>query len=262
MCIKALIPVRSGSQRVKNKNIRPFANSSLLEIKIKQMLRIKSLGLIEDVVVNSNCDEMLELAKSLGASVVKRDEKFARDDSSPNLLYEDIAKNIDCENILFANCTNPLLQDNTVIDAIKTYQGMNKNNFTCLVSVSRLKVFMYKDNKPFNYDENNKPRSQDLPDIYELNHAFHLIPRLEMENKKTIITNKAFFYQIDKYEGFDIDNIEDFNIAECIYISYYDKQFKNYKALEKENILELVGGGCRLNKYKIIYVSNLVGVAS
>ena len=39
--IKALIPVRAGSQRVKNKNIRPFAGSNLLEIKVKQMLSIK-----------------------------------------------------------------------------------------------------------------------------------------------------------------------------------------------------------------------------
>ena len=43
MKIKALIPVRSGSVRVKNKNIAPFAGSSLLEIKIRQMLRIPEL---------------------------------------------------------------------------------------------------------------------------------------------------------------------------------------------------------------------------
>ena len=49
--IKALIPVRAGSQRVKNKNIRPFAGSSLLEIKIKQMMRIKEL---DGVIVNSD----------------------------------------------------------------------------------------------------------------------------------------------------------------------------------------------------------------
>ena len=45
----AIIPVREGSQRVKNKNIKPFANSSLLEIKIHQMLRIKEQGYIDEV---------------------------------------------------------------------------------------------------------------------------------------------------------------------------------------------------------------------
>ena len=40
--IKALIPARSGSNRVKNKNVQPFAGSTLLEPKIRQMLRIKT----------------------------------------------------------------------------------------------------------------------------------------------------------------------------------------------------------------------------
>ena len=39
MTLKAIIPVRSGSTRVKNKNIRPFAGDSLLAIKIKQLKR-------------------------------------------------------------------------------------------------------------------------------------------------------------------------------------------------------------------------------
>lgn len=51
MKIKALTPVCSGFVRVKNKNIAPFAGSSLLEIKIRQMLRIPEL---DGVVVNSN----------------------------------------------------------------------------------------------------------------------------------------------------------------------------------------------------------------
>jgi CMP-N-acetylneuraminic acid synthetase len=40
--ITIVIPCRAGSTRVKNKNFKPFANSSLLEIKIKQA---KTLGL-------------------------------------------------------------------------------------------------------------------------------------------------------------------------------------------------------------------------
>lgn len=219
MKIKALIPVRSGSQRVKNKNIRPFANSSLLEIKVKQMLRIKDLGLIEDVVVNSNCEEMLELVKSLGASVVKRDEKFARSDSPMNLVYEDLAKNIDCDDVLFTDCTNPLLQDITIVNAIEVYKNMDKIRFDSLVSANELKVFMYKDSKSFNYDENNKPRSQDLPDIYSLNYAFHLIPREKMQVLKNIITERPFFYLINKYEALDIDNMDDLAIAECLYVN-------------------------------------------
>ena len=53
MKFKALIPVRSGSVRVENKNIRPFAGSNLLEVKIRQLLSVKEL---DGIVVNSNSD--------------------------------------------------------------------------------------------------------------------------------------------------------------------------------------------------------------
>ena len=45
----ALIPVRKGSQRVLNKNIKPFGNSSLLEIKINVL---KTVSIIDEIIVN------------------------------------------------------------------------------------------------------------------------------------------------------------------------------------------------------------------
>lgn len=56
MKIKALVAVRSGSQRVVNKNIRPFAGSTLLEVKLNQLKRIPNL---DGIIVNSNDDQML-----------------------------------------------------------------------------------------------------------------------------------------------------------------------------------------------------------
>lgn len=55
MIIKALIAALSGSLRVENKNICPFAGSSLLAVKIEQLKRLKSLN---DIVVNSDDDEI------------------------------------------------------------------------------------------------------------------------------------------------------------------------------------------------------------
>ena len=60
MKIKALVAVRSGSVRVENKNIRPFAGSNLLEIKLAQLKRISNL---DGIVVNSNDLEMLDIAR-------------------------------------------------------------------------------------------------------------------------------------------------------------------------------------------------------
>ena len=57
MKITAVIPVRKGSQRVKDKNLRPFAGTSLLDIKIKALLQVPE---IDEIVVNTNSEAAIE----------------------------------------------------------------------------------------------------------------------------------------------------------------------------------------------------------
>ena len=41
--LTAVVPVRAGSQRVKDKNIKPFAGSTLLELKLNTLKSIKTI---------------------------------------------------------------------------------------------------------------------------------------------------------------------------------------------------------------------------
>lgn len=63
MSITAIIPVREGSRRLKNKNIAPFAGTNLLINKINQL---KQVDEITDIVVSSDSDLMLAMASSQG----------------------------------------------------------------------------------------------------------------------------------------------------------------------------------------------------
>lgn len=216
MTIKALIPVRAGSQRVKNKNIRPFAGSSLLEIKIKQMMRIKEL---DGVIVNSESDEMLDIARSLGAEAVKRDAYYASSEVSANDLYRHIAETTDADIILWTHVTNPLLKSTTIESIIKKYQTFSKE-YDSITTVSLIKEFLWLNGKPINYDVNNKPRSQDLPHIYSLNHAINLVPRKIMYERRDLMGYKPYFYELDSTEAVDIDNEIDFEFAEFLYKKY------------------------------------------
>ena len=216
MITKVLIPVRSGSVRVKNKNIKPFAGSNLLSIKIEQMKRIHG---IDGIIVNSNSDEMLHIAESLGVETVKRDEYFASNTVSMNEVYQNMAENCQCDTIIFADVTNPLIKDETVDSCIKTY-FQNLDKYDSLATVNEVKQFMWLDNKPINYNANNKPKSQDLPDIVALNHAVCIIPRKLMISKRDIVGYKPNLYKIDTVEATDIDNNIDFEFAEFIYKKY------------------------------------------
>lgn len=211
--IKVIIPVRGGSQRVKNKNIRPFADSNLLEIKIKQMKRIEGL---DGIIVNSDSDEMLNIAKNLGVETVKRDSYFASSTVLANELYKNLAQNCDSDIILLANVTNPLLSDNTIRTCIDTY-FQNLDKYDSLTTVHEIKEFLCQDGKPLNYDKYKRPRSQDLPDIVALNHALYIIPRDLIIEKSVITADKPLFYKINPTEAFDIDTEMDFELAEFMY---------------------------------------------
>lgn len=217
MKIKALVAVRSGSQRVINKNIRPFADSTLLEIKLNQLKRIQEL---DGIIVNSNDDEMLKIAADMGCETVKRDEYYASNSVSMSEVYANMAENCDCDIIAYINVTNPLVKDETISKAIKMYCD-NIEEYDSLNSAHLVKEFLFKDNMPVNYDLKNQPRSQDLPDYYALNFAISILSRQKMIDGKNVVGDKPYIFAMDEVEATDIDNPIDFEFAEYVYKKYY-----------------------------------------
>jgi len=213
MRIKALIAVRSGSERVANKNLRPFASANLLELKIKQLKTIKEL---DGIVVNSNDERMLEIASKLSADTIKRDDYFASSSVSMSEVYENMAENIDADIIMYANVTNPLVNTNSYINAINIFKEISEK-FDSLNSANLVKEFMFLDGKPINYDLKKQPRSQDLPNIYALNFAFSILSRDNMIKYKNVIGLRPYMYELSEIESVDIDTQFDFDIAEFLY---------------------------------------------
>jgi CMP-N,N'-diacetyllegionaminic acid synthase len=211
--ISALIAARSGSVRVKNKNLRNFNNSSILELKIKQLLSIDE---IDSVVVNSNCTEMLNLAKKLGAKTIKRDSFYASNEVSMSEVFKNMAEQMKSDYILYANCTNPLVKSKTYIAAIRKFFE-NMDHYDSLVSCHDVKEFLFLDGKALNYDTKNQPRSQDLPNIVALNFAISILSKKDMIKNKNIIGKNPYFYNLNEIESVDIDNPIDFFISEKLY---------------------------------------------
>jgi len=65
----AVVTIRKGSQRVKNKNFRQFAGKNLLKHKIEVLKKVKKL---DDIIINTDSDEAIETAKEHGISFEKR----------------------------------------------------------------------------------------------------------------------------------------------------------------------------------------------
>lgn len=112
MSITAIIPVREGSRRLKNKNIAPFAGTNLLINKINQL---KQVDAITNIVVSSDSDLMLAMASSQGVLTHKRAPEFC--DEKTKTFGEVVAyicENVPGDDILWATCTAPLVFHGTI----------------------------------------------------------------------------------------------------------------------------------------------------
>lgn len=211
--MKALVPVRKGSQRVVNKNIKAFAGSSLLEIKINQLKRVKG---IDEICVNSDCEKMLEIASNLGATPILRDPYYASNNVPMNEVWKNMAQSMECEDIMYVNVTNPLVLDQTYEDICDIWKNLD-SKYDSISTTHILKEYIWFRGRALNYDPSSHPRSQDLPEYLGLNFAVSVIPKEILINKKSIIGNNFYPYIIDDIQSIDIDEEIDFEIAELLY---------------------------------------------
>lgn len=211
--ITAIIPVRKGSQRVKNKNIKPFGNSSLLEIKIKTLLKLQKWGKVDEVIVSSDCSKMLETASNLGVQTHQREPYFASSEATNSEYFENLSSIGKNPWVMYSPVTSPLILFETYNEVLSEFKLKPTN----IVTTSLQKHHMWLNGKPLNYDIKNSPNSQDLPDIFAINYGISLIKRQDMLKYKNIVTNNPSFIVLDEIEGIDIDTELDFEFANYLY---------------------------------------------
>lgn len=215
--ITAIIPVRKGSVRVKNKNLKPFAGTNLLEIKIKQL---KQINFINKIVVSSDCDKMLKIAKNYNVDIHKRDKYFASSKADNSEFFKNLAENIEGDYLMYSPVTCPLISKETYFDCINNFQSKDVEN---LVTVSPVKHHMWLEGKPLNYNVRQSPNSQDLPNIHQITYGICIISKNDMLEYRNVVTDNPTFKVLDEIESIDIDTEFDFMVAEMVYQKLHKK---------------------------------------
>ena len=218
----AMVPVRAGSTRVQNKNTRKFANTSLLELKLKVL---KNVSGITQIIVSTDCDIAAEIAHKQSIKVQRRSKYYAGSDVTNDQHWLHIAKTTPGDIVFLAQVTSPLLRVSSIQKALNTFLNSLSND--SLNSVSVEKKFLWKDMNPINYDINVTPKSQDLPNIVSLNFAITIIHKQAMIKRKNVIGYRPSFFELDKVEALDIDDLVDFKVAELMYQELGNKWLMN-----------------------------------
>tara|TARA_R100000664_G_scaffold33523_2_gene50862 strand:- start:118 stop:798 length:681 start_codon:yes stop_codon:yes gene_type:complete len=212
--ITAVVPIRKGSQRIINKNFKPFAEKNLLEVKLDTLTKIDT---IDEIIVNTDSQRAMDIADKYGVSKKEREPYFASSECTNSEFFENMAETTDTDYLIYSPCTAPLVKEKTYYDFINRFINGIDNGYDSLTTVNVLKHHMWLNGKPLNYDPKNSPNTQDLPDIYKLTYSISIIERNAMLEHKNIVGNSPHFYEIDDVEGVDVDNQIDFDFAEFLY---------------------------------------------
>ena len=220
MKITAVIPVRKGSQRVNDKNLRAFAGMSLLEVKIKSLLQVPEL---DTIIVNTNSEEAIALVESRFACTKvcaqRREEYYASSKCSGSEFFRHLGEVTNTDLFIYVPCTSPFVLPETISKCIAKYlEKCNNGDFDCVATVSSVKEFLWLNGKPINYDPQHAPNSQDLPDVVALNFGATVVSRESLIKNSNIIGKKPYFVLTTDVEAIDIDTPLDFYVAEQLYV--------------------------------------------
>ena len=214
--ITVVVPVRKGSQRVKNKNFKPFADSNLLKIKLDVL---KQVDVIDEIVVNTDSNIAMEIADEYDVSKCIREDYYASSECNNSEFFQNIAENTDTDYIIYSPCTAPLIKVDTYYDFINRFRNA-KDRYDSLTTVTDVKQHLWLNEKPMNYKPSDSPNTQDLPDIVSLTYGISIISKENMIKHRNVVGKKPLFYKLDDFEAIDIDNPIDFEFAEFIYKKY------------------------------------------
>lgn len=215
MIIKAVIPIRKGSQRVPDKNLRPFADTTLLELKIQ---KLKESGVFDEIIVNTDSEKAIEIAKANGISFHRREDYYASSACSGSEFFQHLGQVTDTEVFAYCPVTSPFVTVETIRACAELYKEKSKEGYDCVATVSTVKEFLWLDGKAINYDPKNAPNSQNLPDVKALNFGLTLVKRESLIKNRNIIGDRPVFVDTSDVEAVDIDTPLDFYIAEQLYI--------------------------------------------
>ena len=211
----AIVPVRTGSKRVKNKNFREFYNGeSLFDIKIEQL---KSTKLFDKIYVSSDSAMVKKLCKKR-CTVFKEEKKYCLDHKYPwHEIHNSILNSIPGDPyVAWCLTTAPLFKRFT--KALKVFKK-NYKKYDSLVGVLASKNFVLNNNgKPKNFNPGCwHPYSQELEQNFFITGSIFMAKKSSMLTWRYWFGVKPYLFNLSKVESVDVDTLEDFKFAQKIF---------------------------------------------
>lgn len=219
----AIIPARGGSKRIPRKNIKPFLGKPIIAYSIEAALQC---NLFEEVMVSTDDEEIAGISRQYGASVpFFRSPESSNDFATTADVLLEVLKEYDRNGKAFNNacCIYPCAPFITSLRLKETFEVMEKSDLDSVFPVMKFHYPIQRALKLNNgliemfQPEHLTTRSQDLEPAYFDAGQFYWFVIERFLEKKSIWTDNTTGIVLPELEGHDIDNTEDWRVAEIKY---------------------------------------------
>lgn len=216
--VLAIIPARAGSKGLPGKNLLAFNGKPLIQWTIEAALGAPE---IDEVVVTSDDDLMLNIAASLNATAHKRAAHLSSDSAQASEVIENILTSFSgFQTMVYLQPTSPLRRSSHIIEALRIFESDIRVPVVSVVEVSQPPEWMYTvnlDGRMIPYIPSEELRRQDTKRKFIPNGAIYVsgIDTLRAEGYVFSRSNPRP-YEMNSQESIDIDDQFDFDLAEWI----------------------------------------------
>ncbi|NCC70148.1 acylneuraminate cytidylyltransferase family protein [bacterium] len=217
----AIIPARSGSKGIKDKNIKLLNNKPLLAYTIEAAIKSE---IFDEIMVSTDSEKYATIGKQYGANVpFLREDKLSGDNASSwdvvkDTLWKYKQVDIKFDNVVLLQPTSPLRDYQDIIDSYSLFINKNANTVVSVCEMEHSPLWsntipadlsMEKFFKS-NYSMINR---QKINTFYRINGAIYIVNINYLLNNNDIYSKKSFAYLMPKNKSIDIDDDFDFELA-------------------------------------------------
>ena len=207
----AIVPMKLNNRRLPQKNTKCFTNGKpLCYYILSTLLRIDK---IDEVYVYCSNPDITEFIPD-GVKYIKRSESLDKDTTSMTEVLTCFTKEVFADVYVMTHTTAPFISKESIEMGL---EAVLNGDYDSAFAAKKLQDFLWKDGIPFNYELNNIPRTQDLPTLYKETSGFYIYKNSVMSDLNRRIGKRPYIVEVGEIEGIDIDEPEDFVIADAIY---------------------------------------------
>ena len=226
-----IIPARQGSKGIPNKNLKELFGYPLIYYTINLALKLTSK---ENIILTTDCNDIIEFAKSMGLKVpFKRPKQIANDKTAMDevikhaIFFIEKKSKIKYDNIILLQPTSPLRQLFHVKEALKEKEKYNSELIIGVTSSDSNPYYnLFKEDEKGDLKvciDSSFTRRQDAPKVYKVNGAIYIFDYKKYKESYRLTNLKMKKYIMDPIFSIDIDTFEDLEYAEYVFKKINEK---------------------------------------